>query len=177
MNLDMRRLFPFAFLFVLTWTVAFGQKVLSKESQLSQSPPLKIKYRLDKKFVSPGNNVISYEDIYLRKEYLCGLRCDTMFTFIRFYSDGRVFVSFPYRTMPTTEQIMDLSYGKYGRYVTRETNKVIVELYMTKQYGVMFMYGTILSDTLQFYATSNRYKPLFKQRETDGGRFLRFKIN
>ena len=81
-----------------------------------------------------------------------------------------MFVSFSYLSYPSVEEFNDLSYGKYGRYIIQD-GKIKVELYMNKQYGMMYMYAKTTARGIQFYMSSaTGMGGIFtRSRTTDGG--------
>ena len=150
--------------FVLCVYHSFAQRELSEEQKNKYLPHKKVKYKLSKQaFILNDTSIVSTNAVFVASEYLCGEKCDTSYTFMRFFNDGRVFISFVYLSYPSAEEFNDLSYGKYGRYIVKE-GEVIVEVYMDKVWGVMCMFAKPLSTGIQFYALAGRPNAIFKNK-------------
>ena len=152
-NFTVRRL---ALLFVL---MVFGfalhaQRALTDEQTKRYQPPATLEYFLSSQpFELKDSTVISVSAVYVSKQYLCAEKCDTLYNFMRFYSDGRVFVSFEYKSYPSVDEIKDDQYGKFGRYVV-QMNQIKVELYQSRQHGIEFMHAKPVNDGLRFFKTT-----------------------
>lgn len=143
-------------LFIACVTLSYAQREYSEETQLRYSPTKEIKYRLSKKeFILSDTSIVSSDAVYVNGAYYCGKDCDSSYTFMRFYNDGSVFVSFPYLSFPNDEEISDMSYGKFGHYIT-DGESVKVELYMNKEHGVMYMFAKPSQMGIQFYKSTGR---------------------
>jgi|GEM_PF-1398532 len=98
------------------------------------------------------------------------------YKYMRFFEDGRVYISFAYLGYPTTAEFNDLGYGKFGRYLVND-NKITIEFYMGRQYGVMFMFAHPVPTGIQFYASSGSMRPLFVEKDTTGGYYRKHYAN
>lgn len=148
-----------------------GQRVYSDEQLIKYLPKGEREFQLSKQsFTLCDTSIISPNAVFVLSEYLCGQKCDSLHTFIRFFSDGKVFVSFPYQTYPKVHEFNDLSYGKYGRYIVKDGD-IKIELYMNKQHGLMYMYAKPVNRGIQFYKTTGRGlgRILKVTRTTDAG--------
>jgi len=152
-----------------------AQRAFTDDQLKKEFPRKEVKYKLAKMpFELSDTSFVSINAVYILQlhetEWKDYKRVDstTSYTYMRFFNDGRVYISFAYLSYPTAEEFNDLSYGKYGRYVVKD-GKITVEFYMNRQYGVMFMFATPVRTGVQFYATSGGMKPLFIERDTTGG--------
>ena len=133
-----------------------AQRALTDDQLVRYLPKKEKKFELSKKqFALSDTTIISQNAVYVLSEYLCGQKCDSLYTYMRFFNDGRVFVSFTYLSYPSKKELSDFSYGKYGRYIV-DNEKIKVELYMDRQDGIMYMFARHVSDGIQFYKTSGR---------------------
>src|SRR6218665_1103160 len=141
--------------FFLSVHYSFAQRALSEKTINRYSlPHKKVKYKLSKQpFILNDASIVPTNAVFVSSEYLCGEKCDTSYVFMRFFNNGRVFVSFSYLSYPSVEEFNDLSYGQYGLYIVKD-GEVIVEIYMDKASGVMCMFAKPLSTGIQFYALS-----------------------
>lgn len=161
--------------FVICVHYCFAQRAFTDEQLKRYIPKKEKKFKLSKQsFTLSDTSIVSTNAVYVltleeveRKNYEIVKRTNS-YTYMRFFNDGKVFVSFSYLSYPSVEEFNDLSYGKYGRYVV-ENGEIIVELYMDNKYGIMFMFAKPVSTGIQFYASSFRRHALIKNRSTDGG--------
>lgn len=166
-------------LFIVSFVVSVhyccAQRAFTDEQLKKEIPKKEVKYKLSKQaFALSDTSIVSINAVYVltfeeveRKNYEVVKRSNS-YTFMRFFNDGRVFISFAYLSYPSIEEFNDLSYGKYGRYIA-ENGEITIEFYMNKQYGVMFMFAKPITSAIQFYATSFRRHALIKNKSTDGG--------
>lgn len=161
--------------FVISVHYCFAQRAFTDEQLKKELPKKEIKYKLSKQaFTLNDTSIVSSNAVYVlmleeveRKNYEVVKRSNS-YTFMRFFNDGRVFISFAYLSYPSVEEFNDLSYGKYGRYILKD-GEIIIEFYQNRQYGVMFMFAKSVPTGVQFYATAYKMKALIKNRSTDGG--------
>jgi hypothetical protein len=161
--------------FVISVHYCFAQRAFTDEQLKKELPKKEIKYKLSKQaFTLNDTSIVSSNAVYVlmleeveRKNYEVVKRSNS-YTFMRFFNDGRVFISFAYLSYPSAEEFNDLSYGKYGRYILKD-GEIIIEFYQNRQYGVMFMFAKSVPTGVQFYATAYKMKALIKNRSTDGG--------
>ncbi len=158
---------------ILSLHNCFAQREFPNYDIKKEMPRKEIKYKLAKQaFNLSDTTLISSKVAYVSSEYLCGFKCDSLYTIMRFFADGRVFISSTYLSYPKVGEFNDLSYGRYGRYMVKD-NKITVEFYQNKQYGVMFMFAEIISTGIQFYATSYKMNALIKRKSKQGGYYQR----
>lgn len=160
---------------VLGNCACYAQRELSPEAQKPYLPKGTIKFELaEQPFMLTDTAVVSANAVYTRSGYFCGAKCDSSFTYMRFFEDGRVFVSFSYLSYPGVAEFNDLSYGKFGRYRIEEGGILKVELYMDRQHGVMYMFAKPVSQDIQFYKTTGRGAgQVLKVTKTKKGGFYR----
>jgi hypothetical protein len=133
-----------------------AQQLYSAEVQKSYLPQKELKFNLSKKlFALNDTSIISCNATYVLSEYLCGEKCDSLYTYMRFFNDGRLFVSFPYLSYPGAKEFNDLNYGRYGRYIVKD-GIIKTELYINKHDDMMYMFAKPVSNGIQFYKTTGR---------------------
>lgn len=171
----MRNCLIFLGIYCLGINYCLAQRVTELERLKRSIPPKNQKFVLAKDdFKLQDTSVVSPNDYYLNAEYLCSLRCDTLFTFMRFYSDGRMFCSFLYKSPPGWLELKDTTYGKFGRYVITDGN-LKVELYQDNHDGYAFMYAYPVPDGIQFYKSSSRGWLFRSSRRTkEGGHYQKY---
>jgi len=81
------------------------------------------------------------------------------YSFFRFFDNGKVFISKPYCSKPSQEELNDLYYGEYGYYRV-DSNVVTIEtFYHNGKLGTRFYVASfykIKSDGIYVYATEQR---------------------
>lgn len=148
-----------------------AQRVYSEVDQKRNLPKKIEEFKLDKQpFTLADTVIVSPNAVYVYADYLCGLKCDSMYFFIRFFNDGKIFWSFPYYSYPKEKEFNDLYYGKNGRYIVVD-KKLQVEIFADKQSGIMYMFARPAADGIQFYKSTGRGlgKIMKVKRTTDGG--------
>jgi hypothetical protein len=152
-----------------------GQRAFTEEQLQYEFPKKPVKYKLSKTpFSLTDTLIVSSKAIYIGEfieeewENYEVVKRSNSYTFMRFFNDGRVFISFAYLSYPSVKEFNDLSYGKYGRYLLKD-GEIIIEFYQNRQYGVMFMFAKPVLTGVQFYATAYKMNPLVKNKSTDGG--------
>lgn len=160
-------------LIVLLFSVysSFSQKALNDEQIKKYLPKKEIKYKLSRKtYFLADTAFVSLNAIYLNSEYLCGNGCDTFYTYLRFFEDGRVFFSFSYMSNPTKEELNDFSYGKFGRYIIQKDSIITIELYQDRYTGIEFLHAKKTENGIQFFSHGVRNpKCIFNKKDTSGG--------
>ena len=164
----------FLSLFILSIHYCNAQHLYSEEQQKRYLPKKEKKFILSKElFTLSDTFFVSPKVVFVSSEFLCGQKCDYLFTYMRFFTDGKVFVSFPYLSYPNIQEFNDLTYGKYGRYVIKDGH-IKIELYMNKQHGVMFMFAKPVLNGVQFYKTTGTgIGQILKVSKTTQGGFYR----
>lgn len=147
-------------------------------------PKKEIKFKLNKKpFLLIDSSIVSNKIRFVniieeenRKDYKIVTSIKS-YTFIKFFDDGRVFVSFPYLSFPNKVEFNNYSYGKFGRYIFNK-NKIKIELFMDRRDGVMFMYAKVVNNGILFYKTTGvGLGQIMKvSNTTDGGQYDQFII-
>ena len=133
---------------ILSFHNCLAQREFPNYDIKKELPKKEIKYKLAKQALSLSDTtLINSKVAYISSEYLCGFGCDSSYTIMRFFDDGKVFISATYLSYPKFAEFNDLNYGRYGRYIVKD-GKIIVEFYQNKQYGI------------QFYATSHKINAL-----------------
>lgn len=158
--------------FIFLAECSFSQRALTDEQMKRYLPKKEVKFHLSETPVELiDTSILTLKGIYLQSEYLCAEKCDTLFTYMRFFSDGKVYVSFAYLSYPTKKEFYDLSYGKFGRFIIEDSNKIKIELFMNREHGIMYMWARPTENGIQFYKTSGRGlgQILKVSRERDGG--------
>ncbi|MES2388280.1 MAG: hypothetical protein V4543_09785 [Bacteroidota bacterium] len=124
----------------------------------------------------PDTSVLSVNAVYVlemvedRYENHVVTGQDTGYIYMRFFNNGRVFFSFAYLSCPATYQFNDLTYGKFGRYIVNG-DEIKAELFMNRQYGIMYMYAKPVKNGIQFFKLSGRGigEKLMVTKTTEGG--------
>jgi len=103
---------------------------------------------------------------------------DSVYIFIRFFNDGRVFFSFLYGSYPSREEFKDSTYGKFGYYIVKD-GIIKIELYMNKEYGMEYIYAKAAPKGIQFYKSTGRgmWQILKTNKTTDGGFYRKDYVN
>ena len=75
----------------------------------------------------------------------------TYYTYTRFFSNGEVFISHEYKSIPTEQECNDLSYGKWGMYAVKG-DELIMEIYV-RGFPSHYWYNYIKveGDKLKYY--------------------------
>lgn len=156
-------------LFICFTKVSIAQKLLSDKEQDALMPVYELKYKLDKyNFLLEDTSIISTHAAYILTAYgikykgrFKELSKPNQFVFIRFFVDGKVFVSFPYLSYPSIEEINDLTYGRFGKYIIKN-QKIVVEIYDGVKNLVFLFYEPNKEQTgIIHYGSSRILNPLF----------------
>ncbi len=156
-----------------------AQQAYSEEYQKKYLPKKEKKFVLSKQlFVLNDTAIISPNNVYVNVLIGPPPQGNSFYTYMRFFNDGKVFVSFPYLRHPTIEEFNDMTYGKYGRYIVKD-GEIKIELYMNRQHGMMYMFAKPVSKGIQFYKTTGRGigQILKVSKTTDGGFYQKFFLN
>ncbi len=143
-------------LFFLLFHIGIGlsQKAANENDIKIMTPKKGIKYKLaNKKFKLSDTTIISLEARYLNCNYLCGNKCDTLYNYLHFYNDGRVFFSFSYLNYPTKQEYNDTTYGKFGKYIIQNDSIITIELYQDRYTGIEFLHAKKQNMEYSFFHT------------------------
>lgn len=154
----MKNKITFLFSSILSVCFCNAQPAFSKEQLRAYLPKKEAKFKLPRQFFN-DSTVISTNAIYIKtseeeeqENYQVTKRVES-FIYLRFFNDGRIFISFPYLSYPNNEEFNDLTYGKFGRYVVKD-KEIKIELYMDKEDGMMYMFANPVANGIQFYKST-----------------------
>jgi len=138
-------------------------------------------FGLLKEGIHVDTNKIKVDGVYI-VSYPCvqPMKCsDSVYSFYRFFKNGRVFMSNIYCSFPNKEELNDLEYGNYGYYKIDNDN-LIVEARNSGGGGSFYYhdYFKIEENNLIFYAYKKRIKTFPKQKEipATNGKKLKFYV-
>lgn len=69
--------------------------------------------------------------VYLTTDYIEGEKRNE-YGYVRFFSNGVVFMSYDYRGKLSEAELNDLSYGRWGAYKIMDANELIMEIYINE---------------------------------------------
>jgi len=127
------------------------------------------------------NGIIDTSAVYLDIGYSEDFK-DTIYAYWRFFSTGEVFFSYAYLSMPTNEQLNDLSYGYFEMYSVRK-NKLIIEFWQPLMVGTIYHFAEIKKDEIRFYKSrigrlfTNSTKPINYTLKRQSAEFKTHKID
>ena len=113
--------------------------------------PKKPNFSLSKKAQKLKNiELIDTTTIYIGK-FKSGIKLDTLYYFMRFFNNGRVYSSTLLDTLPTNDDMNNLKKGMIGYYYLNG-NELITEIFYPQNFGQYRVeHGKIKGDTLIFY--------------------------
>jgi hypothetical protein len=165
------------FIFLCSFFVS-SQRLYNNDDILELRPKKAIKFNLNKHSNTISDSTIFSDSVYfLQSEFLCADKCDSLYTILKFYKDGDVFISYPYLSRPSKQDFRDTSYGILGKY-SLINRKLKVEFFMNKQEGLTLIYGDYHAQSIQFYMSSaSGFFGLFRRSiSRDNGVYLKIVI-
>ncbi|MEN8194615.1 MAG: hypothetical protein ABFS12_17475 [Bacteroidota bacterium] len=127
-----------------------------KKSDIYQhNKKLKYDFKKDARKLSMYND-IDFTSVYIHKYYSESYK-DSTFYFIRFFNDGRVFMSDYYYSEPTEKECNNLTYGRRGYYRIREF--IEMEFYINGYDGYWIYVCEIYDDKLSYKEKKPRFFP------------------
>jgi hypothetical protein len=130
--------------------ICHAQRALKKEEMEDYLPGVTAKFELSNQlFELKDTSVITSNAVYVleSKDLVTSKK---KYTYLRFFVDGKAFISFAYLSYPGVEEFNDLSYGRPAFYTIKD-GQVIVEFYMDKAWGVMSMVARPSPTGIEFY--------------------------
>ncbi|HVA99624.1 MAG TPA: hypothetical protein VNG53_12080 [Bacteroidia bacterium] len=82
---------------------------------------------------------------------------DSLYQYMRFLKDGRLFVSFLYKSFPNEKECNDLSYGRYMRYIVEADGCIKMEVVGPYRH-LMYTYGKAVGNKLILYSSHKDWK-------------------
>lgn len=135
-----------------------AQQALTKEQQEKYYPAKKRKFKLAKKvFVLTDTSVITTNAVYVNEQLPIAQEQYATYVYFRFFNDGRMFISYPYKSYPSAEEFNDLSYGEYMRYVIEDGGRIKMEV-VGNYNKLAFIYGKSYGDKIMTYVTRRDWK-------------------
>src|SRR5687767_12514293 len=106
-----------------------AQRALTMEKMEDYLPPKTTKFELSNQlFELKDTSIITPNAVYVieSKDVVTSKK---RYTYLRFFNDGKAFISFAYLSYPGVEEFNDLSYGRPAFYTIKDGD-VIIEFYM-----------------------------------------------
>lgn len=168
------------FIFILCSHSSDAQRGYSEEQQKKYIPKKEKKFVLaKKKFTLNDTSIISQNAVYINileeqyRENYRVVKTTYSYTHMRFFTDGRVFISHPYLSYPSIEEFNDMTYGRWGYYIIKK-GKIKIEYYTGKQHGMMYMFAKPVTTGITFYKTTGiGIGQILKVSRDTGGVFYR----
>lgn len=153
----MKIIASFIFSLILGNSFLYSQAVIPFSEQKRYYEQNKIKYELSKyPFKLSDTELISTNAIYIHKFFpVIQSQHDTSFSFYKFFSDGRIFASGTYLSVPNKEERVNYIYGYFGRYILNDST-VTIEIYSGFGTGVWFFFGKCSSERISLYKMSRK---------------------
>ena len=175
--MNLSKLLILFFLFLNSFFIC-SQKLYNDDDILELRPKKVVKFNLNKHLTTISDSSIFSDSVYyLQSEFLCAEKCDSLFTILKFYKDGDVFISYPYLSRPSKQDFKDTTYGIFGKY-SLINRKLKVEFFMNRQDGLTLIYGDFDIQSIQFYMSSaSGFFGLFRRSiSRDNGLYLKIVI-
>lgn len=111
-------------------------------------------------------NLDQYNTVFPSKTRVEPIKLDTSYQFYRFFSNGRMYVSYILDHFPTIEEQNNYNLGMIGYYKITNKNEIITEVYVSFDSGKYSIdYGIIKGDSIIFnYTKSNVFFGLTKEK-------------
>lgn len=141
---------------VKDWPIIFGHKHHN--------------FKLKKKnFVLKDTTIVDTSCVYISKYHVWEDSTNRV-SYTRFFSNGRVFKSGDYLSLPTESEFNNLDYGRRGYYYIDEDGYVVMEFYVNVEDGYVLSWVKKEDDMLVSYKTKKRwflsgFKPSFGVRK------------
>lgn len=137
-------------IYLFSFYSIFGQPTMSKEEIENFYTHDKHKnFRLINKVNNNSNALIETNCVYIL-EFKVEEDGTQRYSYIRFFNNGRVFSSGDYLSVPTSEQLNDIIYGKRGYYIVNDSI-IKIEFYVNGYEKYSYFYCRAIDDELIFF--------------------------
>jgi hypothetical protein len=137
-----------------------GQRLYDENTALSLKDSKETNFDLDRNCSQYiDSSIVSLKSIYIRKfgGHICRgcTNKNYLYEWLKFMSDGKVYLSLPFESYPNTEERSDLNYAIVCRYNIKN-GIIVIEVPQLKGFGTYFLYGEKNQNGIEFFARSRR---------------------